>query len=45
MIDETDLVTIWCFNLRRLNIKERFVVGWRMWRDGVAKYPWPVKNL
>jgi len=39
---ELEPMTAWLLNLRPTTFLERCWIGWTMWRDGVAKYPWPV---
>lgn len=44
-IDPTDdPMTAWLLSERRLTFLERCKVGWQLWVDGIAKYPWPVRN-
>lgn len=39
-----DAMTAWLLSERRLTFLERCKVGWQLWVDGVARYPWPVKQ-
>jgi hypothetical protein len=39
-----DAMTAWLLSERRLTFLERCKVGWQLWVDGVARYPWPVRN-
>lgn len=42
---DTDPVVCWLCDLRKLSYRERWIVGWRMWRDGVARFPWIVSQV
>jgi hypothetical protein len=40
----SDPLADYLFNVRKLTFLERCSVGWQLWKGGVAKYPWPVKQ-
>lgn len=39
-----DPMTAWLLSERPLSLWERCKVGWQLWRDEVARFPWPVKQ-
>ncbi len=39
-----DPLTAWLLSERPLTLWERCRVGWQLWRDGISKFPWPVKD-
>jgi hypothetical protein len=40
----SDPLADYLFSVRKLTFLERCSVGWQLWKGGVAKYPWPVKQ-